>query len=819
MKYFILILLFNHLILPDVTAQSSIERPGKTAKTEISGRITDHGKIPLVGASVLLKGTVRGVQTNRDGEFVIKNIETGNYFLEVSYLGYVTQQRPVTVTEQATVPVNFELIEAEYAIGAVHIVTNRGVRGTGHLGEVEGYSINAGKKNELVRLDHIDANLAMNNSRQIFGRVPGISIWESDGSGIQTSIASRGLSPNRSWEFNTRMNGYDITPDPMGYPEAYYTPPMEVVEKLEIVRGASALQYGAQFGGLLNYVLRKPDISTHFTVESQNTIGSNGLFSTFNYVGGTEGKLSYTAYYQKRKGNGWRENSTFNTDHAHLEMSYAATNKLKIGMEVTWMNYLSQQPGGVTDSMFLADARQSIRERNWFSAPWLVPAITADYILSEKSKLNLKTFGTLGERSSVGFTKAINVADDGSSRQVDQDFYKNIGAELRYLQEYNLKGQKHTLASGVRWFSGNTDRKQQGKGSTGDDYSVALLPETTFNRDLNYHNENFAVFSEGIFRITNRLLFTGGLRYEWIQANASGRLGYTNGVENLLGDISRTRQFVIAGIGAEYHPTAISELYTNFSQAYRPILFGDLTPPATTDVIDNNLKDAKGYNFDLGYRGKVGKYLNFDIDYFYVGYNDRIGTLTQTDANNVRYQFRTNIGNSVSRGVESYIEFDPLAAFWDKKRLGSLSLFASMAYIHARYADFKTTTVVNGQIIEGTLSGKRVENAPQKINRYGITYSKKDISITWQLSDIGAAYSDASNTELPNAAATTGLIRAYRVQDISGSAKLFKHYVLKAGVNNLRNARYFTRRSGGYPGPGLLPGDGRTFYVSLGVKF
>lgn len=71
----------------------------------------------------------------------------------------------------------------------------------------------------------------------------------------------------------------------------------------------------------------------------------------------------------------------------------------------------------------------------------------------------------------------------------------------------------------------------------------------------------------------------------------------------------------------------------------------------------------------------------------------------------------------------------------------------------------------------------------------------------------------------PNAAATTGLIPAYQVQDLSASFKFLKNYNIKAGVNNLTDERYFTRRSGGYPGPGILPADGRVFYVSAGVKF
>lgn len=74
----------------------------------------------------------------------------------------------------------------------------------------------------------------MNNTRQIYARIPGVNIWENDGTGAQVSIGLRGLNPNRSWEMNTRQNGYDISSDIFGYPEAYYNPSMEAVEKLKL---------------------------------------------------------------------------------------------------------------------------------------------------------------------------------------------------------------------------------------------------------------------------------------------------------------------------------------------------------------------------------------------------------------------------------------------------------------------------------------------------------------------------------------------------------------------------------------------------------
>ena len=785
-------------------------------KSIIKGQISSEKNEPVIGANVILTGTVRGVQTNSKGEYILKGLSSGSYIVEVSFLGFRNKKMTVELSENQTSTVNF-LLEEGLTLNEVTILTSRGIRGNETLSETKDYSIFAGKKNEVIKLDNINANLAMNNSRQIFGRTPGISVWENDGSGIQLGVASRGLSPNRSWEFNVRMNGYDITPDPMGYPEAYYTPPMEVVDRIEIVRGASSLQYGPQFGGLMNFVLRKPDISTRLTFESQNTVGSNGLFSTFNYIGGTEGRLSYTAYYQKRVGNGWRDNGYYNTDHAHIEWSYAINKKLKLSTELTYMTTKSQQPGGLGDTQFQQNPRQSLRSRNWFSTPWFIPSLSAEYIVNDKTKLSWKTFGTFAERNSVGFVKAINTADDLSNRQVDRDYYTTYGTELRLLTDYRLLGLNNTLATGLRFFKGQIDRKQLGKGDSGSEMNYELVNEI-YARDLDFKNINRAAFAENIFRINKKLLFTAGLRVENINSQMEGRFNIVNGQAINLSPATRQRNFFLFGAGAEYHITPRSEFYSNFSQAYRPVLISDLTPPATTDVIDPELKDAKGYNLDIGYRGKVGNYLNFDIDYFNLNYNNRIGTITQiTDGRS--FQYRTNLGRSVSKGFESYIEFDPVSAFMSSPKAGNLSLFASLAFIDATYRDFKTTTVTNGQITMGNLAGNRVENAPAQIHRFGATYAKKGFSITWQLSKVGETYADAANTKIANAAATTGLIPSYQVQDVSASFKFLKNYNLKAGVNNLADEHYYTRRSGGYPGPGILPSDGRIFYISGGIKF
>jgi Fe(3+) dicitrate transport protein len=91
--------------------------------------------------------------------------------------------------------------------------------------------------------------------------------------------------------------------------------------------------------------------------------------------------------------------------------------------------------------------------------------------------------------------------------------------------------------------------------------------------------------------------------------------------------------------------------------------------------------------------------------------------------------------------------------------------------------------------------------------------------MTWQMSAVSDIYTDAINTELPTANAQAGKVAGYEVMDLSATYRFLKRYNIKASINNLTDVRYATRRAGGYPGPGLLPNEGRTFYLSVGMRW
>jgi Fe(3+) dicitrate transport protein len=649
--------------------------------------------------------------------------------------------------------------------------------------------------------------------RQVLAKVPGIHIWESDPSGIQIGIAARGLSPNRSWEFNVRQNGYDIAADPFGYPEAYYNPQLQAVQRIEIVRGQGSLQYGPQFGGLVNYILRNgSEINKPFEFETQQTVGSNGLFNSYNAIGGKKGKVHYYTFFDHRNGDGWRENSRYFTNAGYGTVTYNFSTKFSLTAEVMRSHIRSQQPGGLTDAQIKQDAQQSFRSRNWFDITWTTPALIANYKINENTRWNTKLFGTIGDRNSVGFLQSITTKDSinpatlsYNNRVVNLDQYRNYGLESRIITDYHFGKMKNTLSGGIRLYTGTTTRQADGKGTTGTGYDVSVTGN--YPRDITFMSSNVAAFAENIFRINDKFLIIPGIRYEWLEGSSSGRNGYTSGgAEIILQNITRGRSFVLAGIGTEYHITKATEVYANISQAYRPIQFANLQAPPTTDVVDPELKDAKGYNIDLGYRGKVKNFLQFDVSGFYLQYDNRVGTITVSGTPS--YRLITNVGSSTSKGFEGYVEFNPIRAF-GKSKHAELIIFSSYGYTDAKYS---------GDHKDASTKGKKVENAPTNIFRGGITGGYKGFLLTAQISSVGETFSDANNTVAASTNGNTGLIPSYTVTDLTATYKFSKGLNLKAGINNLFDERYFTRRAGGYPGPGALPADGRTFFISIGAK-
>ncbi len=688
----------------------------------------------------------------------------------------------------------------------------RTIRGIGHLPSIKDGIIYAGKKNEVIIVDSLDANKAINNTRQILGRIPGLNITETESSGFTANgIATRGLNPTQSIEMNVRQNGYNISADIYGYNEAYYIPPMEAVSRIEMIRGAASLQFGSQFGGVVNYVLNEAPANKKFELTSSQTGGSFGLFNAFNSVGGTMKNWSYYGFIQYRTMDGWRPNSKQWQLSGFGRIEYKPSNKITAGIEYTLLRNKVQMPGGLTDSMFKADPRSSFRARNWLKSPWNIVTGYANFDLSRRTMLTLKSSYLFSSRALVwrnedGGAGALDEIDPATGeyvpREVENEDMHNTTTELRLLHQYKLSKWQNTIAGGVRFSNAKFKRQEGGEGTTGSDFDLTVNGD--YENDIDFTTTNFAAFVENIFVINKHLTITPGFRYEYLKSKA---LGYTTQEEDdveykINADENSKRYFPLFGLGVEYKTGNNANVYMNISQAYKPIEYGQLTPIGVTSKIDPNLKDAKGYNVEAGYRGTVKNYLNFDLGLFYMAYNKRIGTVLLEDASGNEYTYRTNVANSVHKGIETYIEFN-LLKYLNVSNKKGLSIFNSFAFTDAKYTS-------------GEYKGNRVEAAAKYINRLGLIYNDKRFSATFQVNNIGDAYGDATNAK-ESQDPVAGYIPAYTVADLSATYKINK-WAFNAGVNNITDKMYFTRRTDEYPGPGIIPAIGRSFYAGVAVK-
>ena len=777
-----------------------------------SGIVVDTDNNPIKSVQIYDQNGGSIAQTNASGNFIFSSKKeeiTLVFFLENYKIKYV-----VFTSDNLE---NIQIVLSPFLeeLSEIKITSRRKkVFELKRLNDVVGTAIYAGKKTEVILVNQSTANLASNNARQIFNQIAGLNIYQNDDAGLQLNIGGRGLDPNRTANFNTRQNGYDISADVLGYPESYYTPAAEGLDEIQVIRGAASLQYGTQFGGLVNFITKKPNPQKEVEVITRNTIGNFGLYTNFTSASGTINKVSYYGYFNYKQGDGFRPNSSFKSNNAFLHVDYSSNDKNSFSFEITYLDYLAQQAGGLTDQMFLENPYQSNRKRNWFQVNWLLYNLKWVHSISEKTNFSLNIFGLDASRDALGFrTNRVNQIDPDSERDLIKGTFKNIGFESRFLTSYSFFNKKSTFLIGSKFYDA-VNTNLQGPGSNGSDANFTMrlddYPNYPRQSDSKFPNLNVSLFGENIIYVNDKLSITPGFRFEYINTQRDEIIKdiVTDAAGNIINENLRDeeqtnkRNFILLGVGASYKFNNSLEYYANITQNYRSVTFSDISTANPAFEISPDITDEKGFSIDAGLRGNYKNYLSYDANIFGLFYNDRINIYTRADGK----AERDNIGDARILGIESLIDFN-IKKFLTNSSEYVFNYFINTSFISSKYTKSQKNGIVNNE----------VEFIPNMNIKTGIRFGYKNFLSSIQYSYLSSQFSDATNAKGGSISGVTGEIPAYDILDISASYK-YKFLKLETGINNVLDKKYFTRRATGYPGPGIIPSSPRNYYVGLELK-
>jgi Fe(3+) dicitrate transport protein len=696
------------------------------------------------------------------------------------------------------------------------------------LPPVEGTRINAGKKTSFVKPEEFPA-FAGNDYREAFATTPGIVVSEEPQSPI-INLGYRGLNSQRSEFTQVLKDGVSIKNEQFGFPESHYTPILDAVERIEVIRTGAALQFGSQPGGAINFIMKMPRTDALFHFTTRNVFGSYGYYRNYTALEGTQGPFGFYLYYDHRQQDGFREaNSDYDLNAGSARFVYDVTDDSRFILTLDLYDEEHGEPGGMRrreeinppNSVFVEDGfTQTSRFFDRFRLERDYATLEYQKFFSETTQLDIKAFGGYLTRWSKrqrggGFGTLPSGPDaETNSIQTRTDWTEGVDARLRH--DYNLLGDVSTFAGGVYFYHALQDRRDE-RGSTPDAEHGRL-------RNLNTGETwDGALFAENRFKF-GRLSIVPGMRLEFLNQSVDEEVNVSNplhsqsdfnfvplfglGVGYVLveggpleappapvaGSKGPEPKEVVAPLITAMGPPRV-ELYGTVSQAYRPITYGELVPTGGSSVVNGDLKEGNALQFEYGVRGKPLPYLNFDVGGFYFTFDDQVGEIILPDG----FTSTANVGDARYIGFEAATELDVLALIngGAPSPYGKLLLYGNV-------------TLLDAEFTSGPNNGKIPAYAPDYQVKTGAMYNYKD---TFKLALLGTLVDDEFGDDGDS---FEGFIPAYNVWDLTAEYRFWNGRVgVFAGIRNLFDEKYW----GEVREEGIMTALPRNYYGGFEILF
>lgn len=681
-------------------------------------------------------------------------------------------------------------------------------RDNDRLPDESGTLIFAGKLGDIAVLGDI-APVPSRNLRVALADIPGLLVSEVS-NGSWASLSYRGLGePHESWNILTLQDAVPAVPDMYSYPAGYFIPPLEVVERVEFIRGASGLLYGPQPGGAINYVLRGPLREAGAEGQARVTLGSWDARQGLASLALSDGTLAADGFISYAEGDGPRRvNSDSEQTTARLR-GHVMSDTLTASLALDYYQGRFGEPGGLTAARMAADRRDGSTPRDRIRLERFAPTLTIDWQAGDATQVTARAFYSRFERESWrqaggGFgqvTPAANVL----IRQLQT--FDTAGLDLRARHDFGSQSQ-HSLTLGVLGHTSDAPVFVD-KGASNADFTGTAGALARAERS----GDTAAVFGELKLGVGN-VQIVPGFRVERLRQRVvetldlaigsatGGAPGAANGV---LGNRENTSTVALYGVGVTWDAAPALRFVANASRGFKPLLYNDgVTFQAGIDAA-GTFDASYAFTIEGGVQAEPIPAVRVDASLFRVEFEDQVGFLAGPLAARAPFGAvgaggarRQNVGSMRNQGVDLALRMDLIGPDGFAKGQNTLRLSTNLQLLDA---DFTS----------GAAAGFTPQYAPGHLLRSVLAWIGKDGSraaLTFtSVGDQQGADNNVADFVLPG----------YEVLDASVEWPVAGGFTIGAGVNNLLDEEYAGRvRPGG--GGGFDPGAPRNVFVSIGWR-
>ncbi len=706
------------------------------------------------------------------------------------------QPKPVTATTPP--PIQLASVQVEAEAERDHYIQGP------FPPEVQGTRINVGKKTTVLDFDSLP-RITGNNYRQALAQAPGLVLSEETSPLV--SIGYRGLEPHRSQFTQVLKDGVPIHADQFGYPEAYYAPPLDTVDRIEFIRGGAGLMYGPQPGGALNYVTHRPRTDRAFGGGTLHTAGSDGYYSTFSYIDGTAGPVGYYGYYNHRQSDGIRNaNSDYKLDAFHGRVVVGAATASRVIFSAEVYEEEHGEPGGLTFATSPGAVNYNAQREN---ASRLFDRFTLDRkafdIVWERDfsrgTFLLRTWAIdytrLSRRQGGGGFGTLPTGAAASTNTIERQQFDQLGADARLRFDWG-QDSRHIFTAGAQYFLGDSPRTDS-RGNTANAESGDLRLKS--QRDVRYT----PVFAENLFRLGS-LSLTPGVRVEFVHQKVRELV---NAARTNIPLQQRNEHAAVPlfGLGAAYDLNRgsgfPSQAYLNVSQSYRPVIFTQAVPNGATTIVNGDLEESRAWQFELGLRGEPAEGLIFDASLFQLEFDNQVGNFALPGG----LSTLANVGRAVHRGAELSASYNLLA----RRNLSSSTPGRNRgAAVKPALTVYANAMLLDAEFKEGASRGRTPQYAPAHLLRSGLVYThgaNLKLAVTGTLT--ADSFADDGNT-------ASRYIPAHAVWDVTAEWRVPGTIVrVIGGLNNVLDEDYYSR----IRNDGIDPAPGRNLYLGAALEF